>query len=181
MIRFRCHRCKRPLAVPDKKFVGKKVKCPGCSIVTIVPDIPGADAAKASAKAKASDALTDADLEYVATPQEADDPLAALANATAETYDVAFDDPGESPRERGGRSDRRGRDDREERQERRPRRRSSRNAGPMMFFGALFFIAGVTLAAATHLRELEPALFFSLSGAGVLAGIVMFLVGVSKA
>ena len=46
MIRFRCHRCKRPIAAPDG-HVGKKVKCPGCMIVTIVPDIPGAQAAKA--------------------------------------------------------------------------------------------------------------------------------------
>ena len=51
MIRFRCHRCKRPLAVPDRKFVGKKVKCPGCAIVTIVPDIPGAQEAKAKMQA----------------------------------------------------------------------------------------------------------------------------------
>ncbi|MEX2213414.1 MAG: hypothetical protein WD768_04760 [Phycisphaeraceae bacterium] len=46
MIHFKCHRCKRQIAVPEG-YVGKKVKCPACSIVTIVPDIPGAQEAKA--------------------------------------------------------------------------------------------------------------------------------------
>ena len=39
--------------MPDG-YVGRKVKCPACSIVTIVPDIPGATEAKAAAQAAAA-------------------------------------------------------------------------------------------------------------------------------
>ena len=84
MIRFRCHRCKRPIAAPDG-YVGKKVKCPGCMIVTIVPDIPGATEAKANlAKpVRAAPPL----------PQAPPDPLDELASAVSgEVETASFDE-----------------------------------------------------------------------------------------
>jgi len=83
MIRFRCHRCKRPIAAPDG-YVGKKVKCPGCMIVTIVPDIPGAQAAKALKRPESRPAP--------AVEQGPPDPLDALAAAVDEVETASFDE-----------------------------------------------------------------------------------------
>jgi hypothetical protein len=86
MIRFRCHRCKRPIAAPDG-HVGKKVKCPGCMIVTIVPDIPGAQAAKERALKPPRSATTPP------SPQGPPDPLDELAAAIdGEVQTATFDD-----------------------------------------------------------------------------------------
>ena len=98
-----------------------------------------------------------------------DDPLAALAGA-AQEFAVEDDEP-VRPRDRA---------------EKKPRRvvhKSHRDAGPFMFFGAVLFIAGIVGAAATGLRA-EPddqMLYFILSGAGGLTGMVLFFVGLSRA
>ena len=85
MIHFRCHRCKRQIAVPEG-YVGKKVKCPACSIVTIVPDIPGAKEAKARETAKAAPPPP----PPPAPPPMPADPLDQLAAAAAgeEVYEA---------------------------------------------------------------------------------------------
>ena len=164
MIRFRCHRCKRPLAVPDRKFVGKKVKCPGCSITTIVPDIPGAKEAKAKAQTKAAAA---AESEFVDAAQVIDDPLAQLAGIT-DGY--AVEDDSYAPRAAP------------------PLRQvASRNKSGtafMMLFGMLLFLAGVAGAVITAIKHAQvenPALLYSLSGAGIVLGLIFCLVGVLRA
>lgn len=159
--------------MPDRKFVGKKVKCPGCSIVTIVPDIPGAQEAKAKMQAKAAAATaaatTTAESEYVDANDVYDDPLAALAGA-AEGVAVEDDVP-VRPR------------DRADQKPRRPVRKSHRDAGPFMFFGAVLVIAAIVGAAATGLRAApdDQMLFFILSGSGGLVGFILFFVGLSRA
>lgn len=91
MIRFRCHRCKRPIAAPDG-YVGRKVKCPGCMIVTIVPDIPGAADAKARAMARPQ--REQAAPAAPAPPQGPPDPLDELAAAVSGDIETAYDDDG---------------------------------------------------------------------------------------
>jgi|GEM_PF-2760429 len=179
MIRFRCHRCKRPLAVPDRKFVGKKVKCPGCSIVTIVPDIPGAQKAKARMQAQAAAAaeapapeVSDfevVDSDVADTDQVYDDPLAALAGA-ADGFSMEDETPLRSRHQ-------------PEAKPRRPVRKSHRDAGTFMFFGAVLVIAAIVGAAATALKATpdDQVLYFCLSGGGGLVGLVLFIVGLARA
>jgi hypothetical protein len=80
-IRFRCHRCKKKVAVPQG-YVGRKVKCPGCNIVTIVPDIPGAEVQTRQNAAQAQQAS--AQVDQVQAYEEANDELSSLANAGGE-------------------------------------------------------------------------------------------------
>ncbi len=88
MIRFRCHRCKKRIAAPQGN-VGKKVKCPGCQIVTIVPDIPSAElAAKPQSQLRGEPTLQAPPLPMPEPEPAPMDDLSQLATATDDAYEM---------------------------------------------------------------------------------------------
>src|SRR5690606_31862086 len=103
--------------------------CPGCSIVTIVPDIPGAQEAKTKSQVKAAAVKTPMlemnDFEVADTDEVYDDPLAALAGAS-DGFSVEDKTPLRPRHESQAKP-------------RRVVRKSHRDAGAFMFFGAALF------------------------------------------
>lgn len=96
MIRFRCHRCKKRIAAPPG-HVGRKVKCPGCTIVTIVPDIPAAATPAPRSAPPKPRASSKPNLPAPPPPVAALPPANDLSQLATASYDDTYDQGGYAP------------------------------------------------------------------------------------